>query len=83
MAAKEIADDHRVHLGLKKFEELQIMKFAWHNNIPDLAAWNSSVVEEVDLWEFEQLLSLENQAEQNDSESGAIFEVSSYMVVEL
>jgi hypothetical protein len=24
------------------------MKFAWHNNIPDLAAWNSSLVEEVD-----------------------------------
>jgi len=76
-------DNCHVHLGPKKFKELQIMKFAWHNNIPDLAAWNSSIVEEVDLWEFEQLLSLENQAEQNDSESDMIFEVSSYMVVEL
>jgi hAT family C-terminal dimerisation region len=37
--AKEIADDCRVHLGPKKFEELQVMKFAWHNNIPDLAIW--------------------------------------------
>jgi len=80
---KEIADDCHAHLGPKKFEELQIMKFAWRSNIPDLAVWNSSVVEEVDLWEFEQPLSLENQAEQNNSESDTIFEVSSYMVVEL
>ena len=32
------------------------MKFAWHNNIPDLVAWNSSFVKEVDLNEFCELL---------------------------
>ena len=56
-AAKEIADDRRARLGPKKFEELQVMKFAWRNNIPDLAAWNSAFVEEVDhLQEFRELL---------------------------
>ena len=35
------------------------MKFAWHNNIPDLAAWNSGI-EEVDLYEFSELLWADN-----------------------
>jgi hypothetical protein len=56
-AAKESADDRRARLGPKKFEELQVMKFVWRNNIPDLAAWNSAHVEEVDdLEEFRELL---------------------------
>jgi hypothetical protein len=36
------------------------MKFAWRNNIPDLAAWNSGFVEEVDLDEFRELLWADN-----------------------
>ena len=36
------------------------MKFAWHNNIPDLVAWNSGFVEEVDLDEFCELLWADN-----------------------
>jgi hypothetical protein len=33
------------------------MKFAWRNNIPDLTAWNSAFVEEVDHFEeFQELL---------------------------
>ena len=56
-AAKEIADNHRARLGQKKFEELQVMKSAWHNDIQDLATWNSAFVEEVDqLDEFQGLL---------------------------
>ena len=55
-AAKEIADDRRARLGPKKFEELQLMKFAWRNNVPDLAAWNSSQIEEMDIREFTDLL---------------------------
>lgn len=55
-AAKEIADDRRARLGPKKFEELQLMKFAWRNNVSDLAAWNSSQIEEMDLTEFTDLL---------------------------
>ena len=60
-AAKEIADNHHACLGPKKFEELQVMKFAWHNNIPDLTTWNSSLVEEVDdLEEFRELLNCDD-----------------------
>jgi hypothetical protein len=55
-AAKEIANDRRSRLGSKKFEELQVMKFAWHNNIPNLAAWNSNEVEEIDTTEYTTLL---------------------------
>jgi hypothetical protein len=43
-------------LGATRFEELQIMKFAWRNTIPDLAAWNSAETEEVDLGCYEDLL---------------------------
>jgi hypothetical protein len=35
-------------LGAQRFEDLQIMKFAWRNNIGDLAAWNLAEVEVVD-----------------------------------
>jgi hypothetical protein len=55
-ASKEIVDDRRSRLGAKKFEELQIMKFAWHNNIPNLAAWNSAEVEEIDGDEYQEML---------------------------
>lgn len=48
-ASKQAADDRRAHLGASRFKELQLMKFAWHQNIADLTAWNSGLVEEVDL----------------------------------
>ena len=32
------------------------MKFAWRNDIIDLAAWNSQDFEEVDMIEYETLL---------------------------
>jgi hypothetical protein len=32
------------------------MKYAWNNTIPNLAAWNSTEVEEVDLTEYNHLL---------------------------
>jgi hypothetical protein len=31
------------------------MKFAWRKNLPDLAAWNSGQIEEVDLDEYRQM----------------------------
>jgi hypothetical protein len=45
-------------LGAARFEELQVMKFAWRNNVFDLASWNSSQVEEIDngTKEYEDLL---------------------------
>jgi hypothetical protein len=54
----EIATKRHAQLGTQQFEELQIMKFAWRNNIGDLAAWNSAEVEVVDdeLKEYRDLL---------------------------
>jgi len=45
-------------LGAQRFEELQVMKFAWRNNIGDLAMWNLAEVEVVDdeLKEYHDLL---------------------------
>ena len=47
-AGGEVATKQRAQLGAAQFEELQMMKFAWRNNIRDLAAWNSAQVEEID-----------------------------------
>lgn len=35
-------------MGATRFEELQLMKFAWRRNVTNLAAWNSGLVEEID-----------------------------------
>jgi len=43
----EIAMKCRAQLEAICFKELQIMKFAWRNNIRDLTAWNLSQ-EEID-----------------------------------
>ena len=40
-ASKEVATDRHARLGVKRFEELQIMKFSWRPTITDLAVWNS------------------------------------------
>ena len=45
-------------LGPLWFEELQMMKFTWRNNIGELATWNSAQVEVVDdeMKEYSDLL---------------------------
>jgi hypothetical protein len=43
-------------LGAKRFEELQLMKFAWHGKITDIASSNSDQVEVVNLNEYHELL---------------------------
>jgi len=53
---KQVADDRRSRLGSKKFEELQVMKFAWRDKITDLAAWNYGLTEEVTLEEYKDML---------------------------
>jgi len=59
----EIATKCRAQLGATRFEELQIMKFAWRNNIGDLTAWNSSQVEEIDdeMKEYQDLLAADGE----------------------
>jgi hypothetical protein len=72
-AAKQVADDRRSRLGSKKFEELEVMKFAWFNTIPDLAAWNSNDVEEIDIIrEFKALLSDDDWQVNFDGSGGVI-----------
>jgi hypothetical protein len=51
-ASKQVATDRHARLGGQRFEELQLMKFAWCHNIVDVAVWNSSEVEQVDLEEY-------------------------------
>jgi hypothetical protein len=36
------------------------MKFAWYNTIPDLAAWNSDEVEEINIGEYKGSLGADN-----------------------
>jgi len=45
-----------------------MMKFAWRNNIGDLAAWNSAQVEEIDneMQEFEDMLVSDQDFEEWD-----------------
>jgi hypothetical protein len=58
--------DRRARLGNKRFEELEIMKFAWKKNLTDLAAWNSGEVEEICRLEFEEFLVEDKEAAQWD-----------------
>jgi hypothetical protein len=48
-SGKLIATDKRARLGHERFEELQILKFAWRPTLVDRAAENSDEVEEVDI----------------------------------
>jgi hypothetical protein len=67
-ASKQAADDRRARLGVKLFEELQLMKFAWHSNVHDLASWNSGLVEEIDLRSYQDMLEVDNL--NNDLDKG-------------
>ena len=53
---KKIAVDHRAHLKSAVFEELVVMGSAWRPDIYDMAAWTSSQEEEVDFFDFEDML---------------------------
>ncbi|RDB17316.1 hypothetical protein Hypma_001666 [Hypsizygus marmoreus] len=59
--SKQMATERRARLGAKVFEELQIMKFRWRNNITDLSVLNSSQIEEVNLTEFTEMLHQDEQ----------------------
>jgi hypothetical protein len=68
--SKQTATDRRARLGNERFEELEIMKFAWKQNLADLAAWNSEDVEEINILEFEEILVEDKEADQWDIEVG-------------
>lgn len=64
-AGGEVATKRRARLGAALFEELQMMKFAWRNNIGDLAAWNSSQIEviEDEIRQYEDMLVADQELE--------------------
>ena len=53
-ASKQTATDLRSKLGAQRFEELQLMKYAWKHNIVDFAACNTAPVD-INLKEYEDL----------------------------
>jgi hypothetical protein len=58
--------------------------YAWHNNIQDLAAWNSALIEEVDLEEFHKLLGADNWQNPFDGNEDTMMELyDDTIVVEL
>ena len=68
LSSKQVATERRARLGSNRFEELLIMKSAWHGTTVDWAAINSAEVEEVDLAEYEELLEADVQARTWDDE---------------
>src|SRR5713101_6115056 len=56
-ASKQTAVDRRAHLRHEKFEQLQILKFTWREDVSDLAALNDKHEDEdeVDLSVFDAL----------------------------
>jgi hypothetical protein len=74
-AAKEIADDRRSRLGNERFEELQMLKFAWNKSIVNLAAFNSNHVEEFDLEEFVEMLRVDQSDAEWDIDEDEIVDV--------
>ena len=67
-AGKHIAMDHCACLGVVHFEELQVLRAAWKDNIVDLATWNSGEIEDVDMTKFESLLTEDIAASAWDEE---------------
>ena len=53
---KQIVTDCHASLGPIVFKEIVIMKSVWGPDVYNMAAWNESQVEDVKLFDFEELL---------------------------
>jgi len=67
-ASKQTADLRRSSLGSKRFEELQIMKFAWRKKIVDNAEQNWARVEDVELGEYSEFLEVDETSAKWDKQ---------------
>ena len=67
-ASKQTADLRRSSLGAKRFEELQIMKFAWCKKIVDNAEQNWVRCEEVQLGEYSEFLEADETSAEWDKQ---------------
>jgi hypothetical protein len=54
--SKQVATNHQASLGPEVFEELVIMGSGWGPGLCDIAAWNTMQMEEVGVFDFEQML---------------------------
>ena len=69
-SSKLTAIDQHSWLGSEKFEQLQVLKNAWHGSIVDLMAWNSDEIEEVTVQEtreYEDLLQIDKENTELDN----------------
>ncbi|KAG5634809.1 hypothetical protein H0H81_000711 [Sphagnurus paluster] len=55
------------------FEELVIMNSAWGPEFNDVAAWSAALVEEISLFDFEEMLADEVECTEWDNELGRGF----------
>ena len=55
-AGAEVATNRQSRLGADKFEQLQMLKHTWRDNVVDTACLNSSTMEEEYLDGFQELL---------------------------
>jgi hypothetical protein len=62
-ASKQTATDLRSKLGAQRFEELQLMKYAWKRSVVDFAACNTAPVD-IYLKEYEDLADAEKDLEE-------------------
>jgi hypothetical protein len=52
----EITTNHHNRLGVEWFEQLQVLKHAWHHEIINQAMLNSTFIEEISLEHFKDCL---------------------------
>jgi len=66
---KQISVDRRSRLGSAVFEELVVMGSAWGPDIYGMAAWTATQEEEVDFFNFDEMLAddAEKEAWEKDS----------------
>lgn len=67
-ASKQTADLRRSSLGARRFEELQIMKFAWRKKITNNAEQNWAQVEDVQLGEYSEFLEADERSAEWDQQ---------------
>ena len=53
--SKQTAIDHCAHLNNKRFKQLQVLKFSWRADIPDLVASNEQAEDIINLLLYEVL----------------------------
>ena len=63
MASKQTATDLCARLGAQRFEELQLMKYAWKQSVIDFAECNSAPVK-ICLTEYEDLFTADKELQE-------------------